>query len=49
MSRRLEVLLIALGMVLLAAAAVLYDLRLGLAVSGALLIVSAVDFRGARR
>jgi hypothetical protein len=49
MSRRAEVLALVLGLLLLTLAAATYDWRLGLAVAGALLIVSAVDFRGVRR
>lgn len=46
---RYEPFVMALGMVLVAVGAAAFDLRLGMAVAGALLIASAVDFRGVRR
>lgn len=44
-----EAVALVVGMGLLTLAAALIDVRLGLAVGGVLLIVSALDFRGVRR
>ena len=46
---RYEPYVVAAGMVLLALGVAAFDLRLGIAVAGVLLIASAVDFRGVRR
>lgn len=49
MTARAEPLALLAGMALLTVAALLVDVRLGLALAGLLLILSTVDLRGLRR